>query len=79
VRGENRSLNAPPRSMKAARDRRGHQDGAEDETGTGQLEREPGEGDEMELVAEDADRLPAEEEAEVADAQRPNQRGAGLR
>ena len=32
----------------------------------------------MELVAKDADRLPGEEEAEVADAQWSEQRGAGL-
>ena len=33
----------------------------------------------MELVAEDADRLPGEEEAEVADPQRSKQRGAAIR
>ena len=63
---------------RGARDRGRHQDRAEHEAGAGQLEREPGERDEVELVAEDADRLPGEEEAEVADAQRSEQRGAGL-
>ena len=61
-----------------ARDGRRHQDGAQRQAGAGELERQPGKGDEVELVAEDADRLAGEEEAEVADAQRPQQGGAGL-
>ena len=53
-----------------ARDRRRHEHGAQRQARAGDLEGEPGERDEVELVAEDADRLSGEEEAEVADAQR---------
>ena len=77
-RGESVAERTTEEHERGARDRGGHEDRAEHEAGAGQLEREPGERDEMELVAKDADRLPGEQEAEVADAQRSKQRGAGL-
>ena len=67
-RGESVAERTTEEHERGARDRGGHQDRAEHEAGAGQLERQPGERDEVELVAEDADRLAGEEEAEVADA-----------
>ena len=46
-----------------------HQHAAERDAGAGQLQRQPGERDEVELVAEDRDALAGEEEAEVGDAE----------
>ena len=57
-----------------ARDAGDHEHGAERQPGAGELEREPGQRDEVELVAEDRDRLAAEQDAEVAQPQRAEER-----
>ena len=60
------------------RDRRGHEHRAKHESRAGELDRQPGEGNEVELVAQDADGLTGEQEAEVPQAQWSKERRSGL-
>ncbi len=79
MRGEKRSLNAPPTSMKTARGIAAVMSTVpEHQSRAGELDGQPGESDEMELVAQDADGLAGEEETEVPQAQRTKERRSGF-